>query len=84
MNELRRNPELARATKSGPALGIHRGSRRGHGRQFYYPVEKTGMLSVAIPCHRDVRTDGALSGYRWGVARKGALFTREATPCALA
>ena len=35
-------------------------------------------LAVAIPCHRVVRTDGALSGYRWGVARKQALITREA------
>lgn len=35
-------------------------------------------LAVAIPCHRVVRQDGALSGYRWGIARKAALLEREA------
>lgn len=34
-------------------------------------------IAVAIPCHRVVRTGGAISGYRWGIARKRALLARE-------
>jgi len=34
-------------------------------------------VAVAIPCHRVVRSDGGLSGYRWGIERKRALIDRE-------
>ncbi len=34
-------------------------------------------VAVAIPCHRVVRTDGGLGGYRWGIERKRALLARE-------
>jgi len=34
-------------------------------------------LAVAVPCHRVLRGDGALSGYRWGVERKRELLRRE-------
>lgn len=38
----------------------------------------TNPVSLAVPCHRVLRGDGALAGYRWGLARKRALIDREA------
>ena len=35
-------------------------------------------VALAVPCHRVVRSDGGLSGYRWGVERKRELLAREA------
>ncbi|WP_288370084.1 methylated-DNA--[protein]-cysteine S-methyltransferase [uncultured Marinobacter sp.] len=41
-------------------------------------------LAVVIPCHRVVRSDGSLGGYRWGIERKRALLNLEATLAASA
>jgi AraC family transcriptional regulator, regulatory protein of adaptative response / methylated-DNA-[protein]-cysteine methyltransferase len=35
------------------------------------------ILAIAVPCHRVVKKDGSISGYRWGVARKRTLLARE-------
>jgi AraC family transcriptional regulator, regulatory protein of adaptative response / methylated-DNA-[protein]-cysteine methyltransferase len=37
----------------------------------------TNPVAVVIPCHRVVRADGGLGGYRWGLQRKRALLSRE-------
>ena len=39
-------------------------------------------LAVAVPCHRVVRGNGDLAGYRWGVERKAELLRRESCPAA--
>jgi AraC family transcriptional regulator, regulatory protein of adaptative response / methylated-DNA-[protein]-cysteine methyltransferase len=52
-------------------IGLPSGARAIAGACAANPV------AVAIPCHRVVRNDGAISGYRWGVERKRALLERE-------
>ena len=53
------------------------------GEYFYYVHSYYGKncaantLALAVPCHRVVRSDGQLSGYRWGVDRKRALLLQE-------
>jgi AraC family transcriptional regulator of adaptative response/methylated-DNA-[protein]-cysteine methyltransferase len=37
----------------------------------------SNILAIAVPCHRVVKKDGSISGYRWGVARKRTLLARE-------
>ncbi len=54
------------------ALGVPRG-QRAVGRAC-----ATNPVSIVIPCHRALREDGHLGGYRWGLSRKRALLRREA------
>jgi len=70
---LRRIPpgRTASYAQIAEALGMPRATRAVAGACAANPV------AVAIPCHRVVRKDGGLSGYRWGVARKRALLARE-------
>ena len=37
-------------------------------------------LAVIVPCHRIIRGDGSLGGYRWGLPRKAALLQAESKP----
>jgi AraC family transcriptional regulator, regulatory protein of adaptative response / methylated-DNA-[protein]-cysteine methyltransferase len=37
----------------------------------------TNPVSIVVPCHRVVRQDGNLAGYRWGLERKNALLSQE-------
>lgn len=39
----------------------------------------TNPVSIVVPCHRVIRTDGNLAGYRWGLSRKEQLLQREST-----
>lgn len=55
-------------------LGSPRATRAVAGACAANPV------ALAIPCHRVVRNDGDLAGYRWGVGRKRELLRREARP----
>lgn len=52
-------------------LGMPRGARAVAAACAANPI------AVLVPCHRVVRGDGALAGYRWGLARKQALLARE-------
>jgi AraC family transcriptional regulator of adaptative response/methylated-DNA-[protein]-cysteine methyltransferase len=71
---LREIPAGSTATYSEIAL------RLGAPKEAYLVGEACAAnpIAVAIPCHRVVRKDGTLAGYRWGFKRKRALLRREA------
>ena len=54
------------------ALGLARG-QRAVGRAC-----ATNPVAIVVPCHRALREDGHLGGYRWGLERKEALLNAEA------
>jgi AraC family transcriptional regulator of adaptative response/methylated-DNA-[protein]-cysteine methyltransferase len=70
---LRRIPpgETRSYAELAAALGVPKG-QRAVGRAC-----ATNPVSLVIPCHRAVRTDGSLSGYRWGLERKDRLLKKE-------
>jgi AraC family transcriptional regulator of adaptative response/methylated-DNA-[protein]-cysteine methyltransferase len=72
--ELRRIPYGATKTYSEVARAIGRPAAvRAVARAC-----ATNPVSVVVPCHRVVREDGELAGYRWGIDRKRALLEKEA------
>jgi AraC family transcriptional regulator of adaptative response/methylated-DNA-[protein]-cysteine methyltransferase len=73
-NALRKIPAGSTASYTDIAKGI------GSPKSVRAVAQACGAnaIAVAIPCHRVVRNDGALSGYRWGIERKRALLEREA------
>ncbi len=71
--ELRRIPMGTTRTYSDVARSIGRPSAtRAVARAC-----ATNPAAIVVPCHRVVRADGSLGGYRWGLARKEALLERE-------
>ncbi|KAA1174919.1 methylated-DNA--[protein]-cysteine S-methyltransferase [Marinobacter salinexigens] len=70
---LRTIPSGSRASYAEVArkVGVPSGSRAVAG------ACAANHLAVLVPCHRVVRSDGSLSGYRWGESRKRALLNHE-------
>jgi AraC family transcriptional regulator of adaptative response/methylated-DNA-[protein]-cysteine methyltransferase len=71
--ELQRIPRGATRTYSQVAKALGKpGAVRAVARAC-----ATNPVSIVVPCHRVVRTDGNLAGYRWGISRKQTLLERE-------
>ena len=63
------------ATIAYTALARHLG--QPNGARAVATACAANAIALGIPCHRVVRTDGTLSGYRWGIERKRALLDKE-------
>ncbi len=59
------------------AMPSSRRGRESPGARAVAQACASNRLAVAVPCHRVVRGDGGLGGYRWGLERKRALLERE-------
>jgi O-6-methylguanine DNA methyltransferase len=65
----------AGATRSYQALATELG--RPSAARAVARACASNRIAVLIPCHRVIRGDGTLGGYRWGIPRKAALLARE-------
>jgi AraC family transcriptional regulator of adaptative response/methylated-DNA-[protein]-cysteine methyltransferase len=72
--------EVLRAIPAGTTTSyaaIARRIRRPKSARAVGQAVAANCLAVAVPCHRVVRSDGSLCGFRWGVERKSELLRRE-------
>lgn len=73
--------QALRAIPAGTTIGYRElGTRLGiaNGPRAIASACAQNPVAVVVPCHRVVRSDGALAGYRWGLSRKRALLENEA------
>jgi len=73
--------EVLRAIPCGATITYTALARRlgqPYGARAVATACAANAIALGIPCHRVVRADGTLSGYRWGIERKRALLDKEA------